>query len=232
MAIAAKKRVRRPYKEIYLDKIKNLSGPENKYVSNATLKGELNWDEDRYWSIRDQLISEGLIVVGRGQGGTVAPLVPKGAKSLSVFISYSHKDEDIKGELIKHLTPLKRMGLIKTWDDRKILAGAEWDREISENLNSADIVLIVVSIDFINSNYCYDIELEAALARHYEGKCRVVPIIARACLWSQAPFAKLQALPADGKPISSFVDRDAAFVQVAEGIRQTAEDVLGGLDKP
>lgn len=151
---------------------------------------------------------------------------PQGTKALSVFISYSHKDEVFKDDLVKHLSPLKRLGLVEEWNDRKIAAGAEWDQVISENLERANIILLLVSIDFITSKYCYDVELERALERHAKGEAVVVPIVMRNCLWQHTPFAKLQALPKDAKAISSWGDRDDAFTTIAESIRQIAEQQL------
>lgn len=147
-------------------------------------------------------------------------------KSLKVFVSYSHADEKLKDAVLKHLKPLERMKLITEWHDRKLLAGDEWGEEINQNLESADIILILVSIDFINSKYCYDIELDRALERHAAGQCRVVPVILRGCLWQHAPFSKLQALPRDGMPATTWEDLDLALANVAEGIRLVAEDIL------
>ena len=93
-------------------------------------------------------------------------------------------------------------------------------------MENADIILILVSIDFINSKYCYDIELDRALERHAAGQCRVVPVILRGCLWQHAPFSKLQALPRDGKPATTWEDLDLALANVAEGIRLGAEDII------
>lgn len=118
------------------------------------------------------------------------------------------------------------MRKISSWQDRKLLAGTEWGGEIDKQLEQADLVLLLVSIDFINSNYCYDIELDKALERHASGECRVIPIILRGCLWQHTPFAKLQALPRDGKPVSSFQDQDDALASVAEGVRLVAEEMI------
>jgi hypothetical protein len=83
-----------------------------------------------------------------------------------------------------------------------------------------------ISIDFINSSYCYDIELERAVERHAAGEARVIPIILRPCMWHQTPFSKLQALPKDARAVSLWADRDEVLVSVAEGIRAVAEQLL------
>jgi len=141
-------------------------------------------------------------------------------------VSYSHADEKIKDAVLRHLKPLERMGLITEWHDRKLLAGDSWGDEISRNLDTADIVLLLVSIDFINSRYCYDVELDRALERHASGACRVVPIILRGCLWQHTPFSKLQALPRDGKPVVSWPDHDEALASVSDGLRAYAQEIL------
>jgi hypothetical protein len=229
MPPAAKKAPRRgriSYRETFLKKLAELSGEGKDLVSNKALRDALVWDEELYKRIKAQLVDERVIFISRGYGGTVGLTSPKGTKALNVFISYSHKDESFKDDLVKHLSPLKRLGLVEEWNDRKITAGAEWDKVISENLESANIILLLVSIDFITSAYCYDIELERALERHAKGEAIVVPIVVRNCLWQHTPFAKLQALPKDAKAISSWGDRDDAFTTIAESIRQVAEQLL------
>jgi TIR domain len=145
---------------------------------------------------------------------------------LTVFVSYTHTDEEYKADLLKHLEPLRRRQLIDAWHDGKIKAGEQWDKTITSNLDAADIILLLVSIDFINSTYCYEVELERALERHEAGSARVVPIILRPCMWQKAPFASLQVLPKDARAVSLWLNRDEALVNVAEGIRQVAEELL------
>jgi hypothetical protein len=94
---------------------------------------------------------------------------------LEVFFSYSHQDERFRDELGKHLIMLKRDGIISAWHDRKIGAGTEWEGQIDEHLNTARVVLVLVSVDFLNSRYCYDKELKRALARHDAREARVIP---------------------------------------------------------
>lgn len=220
------KRARRTLYELFLDKLQELSGEERPLVSNTTLREALRWNDERYKRIKAQLLSDGSIIVGRGYGGSVGLSADPDNHALKVFVSYSHVDEKLKDAVLKHLKPLERMKLITEWHDRKLLAGDEWGEEINQNLDSADIVLLLVSIDFINSKYCYDIELDRALERHEAGQCRVVPVILRGCLWQHSPFSKLQALPRDGKPATSWQDLDDALANVAEGIRLVAEDLL------
>jgi len=101
--------------------------------------------------------------------------------------------------------------------------GSEWAGQIDEHLNSARIILLLVSADFLASDYCYDIEMKRAMERHEAGEARVIPIILRTCDWTSAPFAKLQALPTDAKPVDSWPSADAAFTDIARAIRRVVQ---------
>lgn len=139
---------------------------------------------------------------------------------IELFFSYSHKDEVVRDELETHLVMLKRQGVIQTWHDRRIVAGDEFDGQISENLESAGIILLLVSPYFLASNYCYDVEMKRAMERHEAGEARVIPVIVDPCEWHPTPFGKLLAMPQDGKPISKFPNKHDAFLQVTNAIRQ------------
>jgi hypothetical protein len=139
-----------------------------------------------------------------------------------VFFSYSHADEALRDQLEKQLSMLKRQGVIDTWHDRRIGAGQEIAYEIDEQINRDDIILLLVSADFLASNYCYDIEMKRAMERHEAGEAIVIPIILRACDWHHAPFGKLNAVPRDGKPITQWADIDEALLQVAKAVREAA----------
>ncbi|MDR4460475.1 MAG: TIR domain-containing protein [Nitrospirales bacterium] len=138
---------------------------------------------------------------------------------MKVFISYSHKDKRYRSQLETHLAPLKRDGVIEVWHDRKIAGGREWADQIDENLEQASIILLLISSDFLASDYCYDKEMGRALEKHQSGEARVIPIIIRSADWTSVPFAVLQALPQDGKPIASWKNKDEAWTEVAKGIR-------------
>ena len=208
-----------------MDRLTALSGPDAKLISNQSLRESLGWTEERYDRVKTQLLANGQIMVGRGYGGSVAIARGPGISETKLFISYSHMDETLKAELEKHLKPLQRMKLITSWNDRKLVAGDDWGSVISKNLEEAQVVLLLVSIDFINSQYCYDIELDRAIERNNAGECVVIPIILRGCLWQHTPFSKLQALPQDGVPITSLPDRDRAFASVADGVRIAVEEL-------
>jgi TIR domain len=137
----------------------------------------------------------------------------------SLFFSYSHRDEALRDQLETHLSMLKRQGFIETWHDRRIAAGETLDQAISANLERADIVLLLVSPDFLNSDYCYDKEMSRALERHAAGACVVIPVILRPCDWHDAPFGTLMAAPKDGKPITQWPNIDEAFLEVTKAIK-------------
>jgi len=144
---------------------------------------------------------------------------------LEVFFSYAHEDEKWRQELEKHLIMLKRSDLITAWYDREILAGKEWAQEIDIHLNTAHIILLLISPDFMASDYCWGVELKRAMERHHTGEARVIPILIRPISWKGAAFGALQALPEDNKPVTSWPNPDEAFLQVAEGIRKAVEEV-------
>ncbi|WP_414571591.1 GUN4 domain-containing protein [Nostoc sp. CCY 9925] len=146
-------------------------------------------------------------------------------ESLRLFFSYSHKDEALRDELAKHLSILEWQGVISSWHDRKILPGEEWDYQINENLNTADIILLLVSPDFLSSEYCWDVEVKKAIERHHAREACVIPVILRSVDWNGAPFGKLQALPKNAEPVVSrnWHNQDKAFTDVAIGIRAAAE---------
>jgi hypothetical protein len=144
---------------------------------------------------------------------------------LEVFISYAHADQALKDELLKHLSPLNRRGLIAHWQDRDISAGSEWAGEIDARLNSADIILLLISPDFLHSDFCYEKEMTRALERHAAGECRVIPVFLRSCDWKGMAFGKLQGVPDDAIPVvsSRWSSPDDAFTRVASAIRQVVE---------
>jgi hypothetical protein len=150
----------------------------------------------------------------------------KPTRAVEVFFSYSHKDEELRDELSKHLAMLMRQRVITAWHDRRIGAGKEWQNEIDEHLNTADIILLLISSDFLASDYCYDVEVKTAMKRHDDGEARVIPVILRPVDWKGAPFGKLQSLPKDARPVTDWPNRDKAFENVAHGIRVAAEELV------
>jgi hypothetical protein len=143
-----------------------------------------------------------------------------------IFTSYAHKDEELKTEMDKYLKVLKRSGKIDTWNDRALLAGQEWDKEIMDELAKANIILLLISIDFLASDYIYENELKEAMKRQEDGTAFVVPIILRKCPWKGQKYDKLQALPKNGTPITDYPNRDEAFTEVALGIEKLVDHML------
>lgn len=152
------------------------------------------------------------------------------ASPVRLFYSYSHKDESLRNELETHLKLLHRQGLVESWHDRRIDAGDEWRQKINEHLERADVILLLVSADFISSEYCYEKEMTRALEKHEGKEARVIPIIVRDVNWARAPFAGLQALPRDGLAVTRWPDRDSAWRNVAYGIEKVVGELQSDKD--
>jgi formylglycine-generating enzyme required for sulfatase activity len=146
-------------------------------------------------------------------------------KPIKVFYSYSHKDRKRRETLGTHLSLLQREGLIQEWHDGCIQAGQEWEPEIYQQLEAAHLILLLISPDFMKSDFCYATEMQRALQRHEAGTARVVPIILRPTDWKSAPFSQLKCLPLDGKPVTTWTNRDEAFLDIVTGIRQTLTEL-------
>jgi CheY-like chemotaxis protein len=152
------------------------------------------------------------------------------AAPVTLFYSYAHEDEALRDELQGHLKILERRGLLAPWHDRRIVPGEDWAQRIDENLRSAELVLLLVSKDFIVSEYIMGTELGAAMARHAQHQTVVVPIVVRAIDFDpndadELPFLRLQGLPTDLKPVTSWPNRDEAWTNVAKGLRSTVKAI-------
>lgn len=146
--------------------------------------------------------------------------------SVKIFICYAHEEKALLNQLIRHLKPLQREGLIDVWHDRDINAGTLWEREINEQLNEAQIILLLISPSFIHSDYCYSIEMKRALERNNAGEARVIPIILRPIYLKGTPFEQFQVLPSNAKPVTRWQNRDDALLDVAKGIGAAVEEFL------
>jgi len=146
---------------------------------------------------------------------------------IEIFFSYSHRDEELRNELERHLSILQRQGVIKSWHDRRIGASKEWEGEIDSHLQSAQIILFLVSANLLASDYVYDVELKQAMGRHMKGEALVIPIILRPCDWQESSLGKLQALPTDARPVTTWRHRDEAFLDVAKSIKAAVKELLG-----
>ena len=141
-------------------------------------------------------------------------------KPKRIFLSYAHEDEKMKEKLEKHCSTLRRVKGTILWNDRDIKASEEWAKHIDENLKKADIVLLLISDDFMASDYCYSVEMAKAMELRKEGKIKVVPIILRPVDLSGTPFMKLQALPKDAKPVSMWPNEDLAWLNIVQGLKE------------
>lgn len=144
---------------------------------------------------------------------------------ISLFFSYSHKDESFRDELEIHLAMLKREGLIEAWHDRRIEAGAPLHDEISDRLELSKIILLLISPYFLASDYCYDREMKRALKMHETGDAIVIPVIIHPCDWKNTAFSHLRATPPDGKPISKYPNHHDAYLAVVTDVRKAIERI-------
>ncbi|MDX2214313.1 MAG: HEAT repeat domain-containing protein [Oculatellaceae cyanobacterium bins.114] len=161
-------------------------------------------------------IAHGLIPQGRA----VRSSSPFGV--IALYFSYASEDEELRDKLEKHLSILKREGVITSWDSRQILPGDETAKVISDHLNTTDIILLLISPDSIADSTCYDIEIKRAMERHQAGEARVIPILLRPVDWQDAPFSQLEVLPKNKQPVTSWANQDEAFEEIAKGIREVA----------
>jgi hypothetical protein len=150
-------------------------------------------------------------------------------KPIQIFSCYAQPDKFLLEELKNHLAPLERRGDIRLRDNLGILPGAVWRREVTSSLNSANIILLLISSDFIASDYSYDVELKKALERERLGQARVIPIIVRSVSWKATPIGKLKVLPDNGIPVTDpfWSSRDVAFNHVAQEIERVVDELLG-----
>lgn len=153
---------------------------------------------------------------------------------LKVFLSYSHNDLQLMRRLDVHLAPLKRIEKIESWNDRDILPGLDWDSTIRKQLNEADIILLLITADFVASEYIWEKELKFALEKMKQGKCRLIPILLQPVDFSELPFAETQMIPSEEKgrgdllPITLWTNPEEGFAIVAKEIRRVINEMAGG----
>ncbi len=154
------------------------------------------------------------------------------AKAIEVLYCCSDfkKDEEMRQHLEKHLKILQRQGIINTWHKGLIGAGKEWESETNKQLMTADLILLLISADFIASDWCWDVEVKGSMQRHEAKQARVIPVILHPTDdWESAAFGKLKPLPKNGKPVSKWRNRDEAFCSIAQGIRAAVEDLTASI---
>ena len=150
---------------------------------------------------------------------------PQCTSRIEVFYAYAPQDETWVQELEKHLTLLQRQGIISTWHPRLFAAGSDWQEVIDVRLRSASIILLLISPDFLASDYCYGNEMKQALQREREKGVCVIPILLRPVDWQRAPFAHLRPLPSDATFLTEWANLDRAFAEIATGIRHATENL-------
>lgn len=143
-----------------------------------------------------------------------------------VFLSYSHQDKGLLDKLKKHLDIVRRRGLAEFWDDSRLSAGTRFEPAIYSRLDSAHIILLLISADFLSSEFCYSKEMDRALARERAGTARVIPVILHDCHWDRDPRLKaLSALPRDGLALTRWTNLDTACANVVEGVFAVLEEL-------
>jgi hypothetical protein len=151
---------------------------------------------------------------------------------ISVFISYAHRDEKLKERFLVHLGALKRKRLVGVWHDRMLRPGEHLDRTIESELARADLVILLVSPDFINSDYCTEKEMQRAFARAKDGRGNVAAVILKQCAWRDIPIdneggrlGDFLVTPRDGKPVAQWPGgQDEALASVVEDIKRLITD--------
>jgi hypothetical protein len=151
------------------------------------------------------------------------------SEPLKIFISYSHKDSDLKKQLDIHLKNLERTLPINVWSDNEILGGQEWNALIFEKLRSSHIILILLSPDFIASDFCYKKEMTEALELHDHKRALIIPIMLRTIKEEGLPFTRIQTLPTKPRYITDWENKDAAFTDVITGMEQSIKLFIGNI---
>ena len=145
--------------------------------------------------------------------------------ALKLFISYSHKDETLVSKFISHIVPLKHNGIIEEWYDRKIGAGSEFQKNIDNNLENADIICLMISDNFLSSTACMQEKNNALELRTTKG-IKVIPLILSPCLWTECKdLSNLLAIPTDGRPLTSFSDQNEGWVDAITWIKKSCKPI-------
>lgn len=148
-------------------------------------------------------------------------------KTVRLFLSYSYKDSEWVEQLKTHLAPLERQGVIQSWYDRIFTSGAHWQKELDVHIEEADIILFFLSADFLSSEYSQGAEVRRALQRTQEGKARMIPILLRPVNMVGTPFAQMQLLPKEGKPVTSYSNREEVWANISHEIGELAQRIQG-----
>lgn len=145
---------------------------------------------------------------------------------VNIFLSYAREDNLYKNEIDKALIGLKRSDKVNVWNDQLIAPGMVWSDEILQVIDNTNIFLLLISVDFNNSEYIWKNELAIAMQKHQEGKARVIPIICRTCDWTSMPYAKFQAIPPGVVPIDQFANKDEAYTIIAKQVKGVVDFII------
>ena len=220
-------RIHKSYEKLPVTELVPVPGHPTVTVPHAELLDYEAASDDEYKVVIDRMpvklsvkdLLDGVDLPGALRGGTSwGRLLDHVLKQniLSLFISYSHKDERFRDELRSALTAYERKGELAVWDDTRIVPGQKWEAEILGKLERASIIVFLLSNDFIRSDYCMQKEMQRALERDAAGECAIVPIVVRACRFEKLEVGQVQAILPKAKPIKQHKDRDAAWLDVTK----------------
>jgi hypothetical protein len=154
-------------------------------------------------------------------------------RPVRVFVAYAHEDVAHRDRLVKIMVPWERQGTVKVWADHKLVGGDVWDKKIKEALEEADLILILMSVDAIASEYIRGVELRRAMERHDQGTARVIPLIVRICAWKEETWlGQVQAIPRGGTPIAEHASPDRAWDEVREQLRDVIDELQKSITQP
>jgi serine/threonine protein kinase len=179
-----------------------------------------------YGQVLQQFEDISLLKTEKQQTEVGEDMVDQSLRPIKIFYCYAPEDRALQEKLAGHLSPLRRLRDITTWVDRDIQAGAEWQREQEAHLETADLLLLLISADFMASDYCYTVGMKRALERHQAGTAHVIPILLRPVEWQKTPLGGLSALPTGNKPVTQWTDRDAAWLDIVQGIHEVVRTFL------
>jgi hypothetical protein len=152
---------------------------------------------------------------------------PRHRGAPTVFVSYSHADHAFFEELSTHLAILRRKGVIDFWHEGRIRAGEDWSKVIKRPLEESQIVILLISANFLSSDFALKYELPLALERQKKGKAVVIPVILRPCIWEYSPIASLQVFPSDGRSLAESTNLDRTWIALARQVEEAARRVRG-----
>lgn len=143
-----------------------------------------------------------------------------------IFISYAHKDEELKKQFETHLSGLKRQNVVDVWDDRQVLIGEKWDEKIKNKLLTSDIVIFLISSDFLASEYINEVEIKETILRHKNNEVLIAPIFLRPCDFESSILSGFQGVPRDAKFITTWSDKDSAFLEVINELKKLINEFI------